>query len=164
MRAKFLVVAGVALFLSSCGGGGNPAPPPIDKKLLAGKWKSTSDFPFIVGYEFAEDGTMKTTVRGMDKPAPGRYSWGGERTLNLEYDAKDDVRQAYQAAVKAYQKEVEDRIKGGKLDSRAGPSILGAVPDALPTNETFRVGMSEKPRLLILNNDSGVSQTLEKAD
>jgi hypothetical protein len=95
---------------------------------------------------------------------PGRYTWDDERTLNLEYETADDVRQAYAAAVEAYQKEVKDRIQAGKLPDRAGPSILGAVSDELPAKETFRVGLSEQPRLLILGGENGTSQTFEKAD
>jgi len=164
MRAKILVVAGLALLLSSCTGGAGPAPTPPEKKLLTGKWRASSDFPFIAGREFAEDGTMKTTIRGMDKPAAGRYTWDGDRTLNLEYETADDVRQAYAAAVEAYHKEVTDRIKAGKLPDRAGPSILSAVPEELPVKEIFRVGISDQPRLLILSNESAGSQTFEKAD
>jgi hypothetical protein len=164
MRAKFLVVAGLALLLSSCAGGVSHAPPPLDKKLLTGKWKSTSQFSFITEREFAENGVMNTTVRGMDKPVPGRYAWDGERTLKLEYQAADDVRQAYAAAVKAYRQEVADRIQAGKLSDRAGPSILSAVSDELPAKEPFRVGISERPWLLILGSENGASQTFERAD
>lgn len=164
MRAKFLVVAGLALFLGACTGGGGNAPPPLDRKQLTGKWKASSEFPFISGREFAEDGTMKTTFRGMEKPLPGRYTWEGDRTLSLEYDKGDDARQAYAAAVKAFQKDVNDRIHDGRLSDRAGPSILGAIPEELPAQETFRVGISEKPRLLILGGENGASQTFEQAE
>ena len=57
-----------------------------------------------------------------------------------------------------------DRVQTGKLSDRAVPGILGTVRDELSANETFRVGLSEQPRLLILGSESGASQTFEKAD
>lgn len=162
MRARHLLVGGLALILGACSGGGGSAPPPINKQLLAGKWKNASEVQFITGYEFADDGTVKMTVRGMEQPVRGRYTWG-ERTLDLEYQAAD-VQQAYKAAAKAYKEDLAQRIKDGKLYDRAGASMSAAVRDELPTKETLQVGLSEQPRLLILTNESAVSQTFEKGD
>jgi hypothetical protein len=164
MQAKLLLVGALALVLCSCSAGVSHAPPPLDKKLLTGKWKSVSDFPFIAGYDFSEDGTLQIAVRGMGQPVPARYTWSGERTLSLEYQAAADVQQAYKAAAKAYKAEVTDRIQTGKLSDRAGPSILGTVQDELPADESVLVGISDQPRLLIIGRENGASLTLEKAD
>jgi hypothetical protein len=103
------------------------------------------------------------TVNGMKQPVPGRYSWDGERTLRVEYQLAD-VQQAYREAAKAYKDDVVDRIKRKILTERAGPSMLGAVPDELPAGEKFQVGISDQPRMLILNSEQGASQTYLPAD
>jgi hypothetical protein len=169
MRAKLLLVGGLVLFLGACtgsGGTGNAgrAPPPLNKQLLAGKWKNASKAQFIAGYEFAEDGTLKMTVQGMDQPIHGRYSWSGERALDLEYPAAAEVRQAYQTAAKAYKERVEQRIKAKELSDKAGPGLLASVEDDLPAKETFRVGISDKPRLLLLTAENGASRNFEEAE
>jgi hypothetical protein len=161
MRVPHLLVGCLALLLGACSGSDGRAPPPLNKQLLAGKWKNVSEAQFIAGYEFAEDGTVKMTLQGMGRPVQGRYAWSGERTLDLEYQAAPDVQQAYQAAARAYKDQLTDSIKAGKLYDRAGESMSAAVPDELPAKETVQVGLSEQPRLLILINASAVSQTFE---
>jgi hypothetical protein len=166
MRVKLLLAAGLALFVGACSGTGTgaKAPAPIDKQLLTGKWKNSGELLLVTGYEFAEDGTLKVTIRGMEQPVAGRYAWNGERTLGLEYQAGEDVQQAYEAAAKAYKDEVNGRVKAGKLPERALPSILGAVRDKWPNSETLQVALSDKPPTLMLNDEHGTSQTFEKAD
>jgi hypothetical protein len=164
MRAKFLLVAGLFLLLGACSSKVSQAPPPLNKQLLTGKWKNSSEVQLIAGYEFSDDGALKVTVRGMDLPVLGRYTWSGERTLDLDYKAEADVQKAYAAAAKAYKDDVQDRIKAGKLPDRASSSILGAVRDEWPASETVHVGISEQPRLLMLGSEGGGSQTFEKAD
>jgi hypothetical protein len=162
MRIRFLLVGALALLLGSCSRKVSHAPLPLHKEWLAGKWKSGSDGQFIAGYEFTDDGKLKMSVRGMKRPVRGRYTWSGERTLDLEYSA--DFQEAYQAAARAYKKQVRARIEAGKLPERAGPSMLGAVQDDLPAKETFRVAIAEEPRLLMLSKENGASQTFEQVD
>ncbi len=164
MRAKLLLVGGLALLLGACGGKSSQAPPALNKQLLTGKWKNTAELSLVAGYEFAGDGTLKMNVRGMDKPVPGRFTWGGDHDLNLKYEGGDDVKKAYQAAAKAYKDEVQERIKKGTLPERAGPSILGAIRDELPAEETFRVGLPESGRTLVLTDPGGAVQKFEKAE
>jgi hypothetical protein len=161
MRAKLLLVGGLALLLGACSDKARHAPPPLNKDLLPGKWKNSSEAQFIAGYEFTEDGKLKMTVRGMKEPVPGRYTWSGERTLDLEYRAPAKVRKAYRAAAKAYKDDVKERIKAGTLPDKAGPGILGSVRDELPDRESVRVGLAEKPRLLMVNSDRLGSQRFE---
>ncbi len=154
----------MTLLLGACSSTVSHAPPPINKQLLAGKWKNRAESQFITGYEFAEDGNMKMTVKGMKEPVTGRYAWNGERTLEVKYKTEADVQKAFQEAAKAYKDGVKGRIKAGELSDRAGPSILGAVPDELPGEESFQASFAEKPRLLILVRESGQSQTFEPAE
>jgi hypothetical protein len=169
MRAGHLVVGGLALFLGACwgcggAGQGGHAPPPPNKQLLTGKWKNASDAQFLVGYDFADDGTVKVAVRGMGQPVRGRYTWSGERTLDLEFPAEAEVQQAYRAAAKAYRDNLEERVKAGTLLDRALPGMLAEAPTELPAKETFRVSLTDQPRLLLLIDDRGTSHTFEPAE
>src|SRR5713226_2614774 len=87
MRVKLLLIGVLAVVVGACSrtSSGTNAPPPLDKKLLTGKWKNNSDSQFITGYEFAEDGALKVTILGLGSPLVGRHAWSGERTLDLEY-------------------------------------------------------------------------------
>jgi hypothetical protein len=163
MRAMLLLIGGLVL-LPGCSGGVGHAPPPLNKELLVGKWKNSAEGQFIAGYEFAGDGTVKMTVLGREQPLPAHYTWSGERTLDLEFPEQAEVRQAYQAAAKAYKDQVQEKVKAKQLPDRAAPSMLAAVRDELPAQETVRVAISEQPRLLILTSESGASQTFEKAE
>jgi hypothetical protein len=166
MRATPLLAGGLALLLGACSPPTKPgnAPPPLNKQLLLGKWKNTSEAQFVVGYEFEEGGALKMTVQGVKQPVSGRYTWAGERNLDLEYQAPEDVKKAFAAAAKAYKEDIQERIKAGRLPDRAGPGMLGVVPDELPAKETFQVGLSEKPRRLTLIRSGGASQIFEKAE
>jgi hypothetical protein len=164
MRTKLLLVAGLALLLGACSRKVNTPPPPLNKQLLIGLWKNSSDVPLVAGYEFAEDGTLKVTIRGMTQPVLAHYTWSGDRTLNLEYKAPPEVQQAYRSAVQAFKDGIRDRIKNGTMPERAGPSILGSVRDELPDSETLQVGIAEKPPLLILSDAEGTSQSYDKLD
>jgi hypothetical protein len=164
MRVKILLLASLALSTGACSGNVNHGPPPLDKQLLGGKWKNSSEAQVISGYEFADDGTAKVNVRGMALPISAQYAWTAERTLDLEYQATEDVQLAYEVAAKAYKDDVKSRIQAGKVPDRAGPSMLGAVRDKWPTHDTYQVGLSDKPRLLILSSENGASQTFERLD
>jgi hypothetical protein len=164
MRTKLLLVAGLALLLGACSGKVNPPPPPLNKQLLTGKWTNSSEGLLVASYEFAEDGTLKMTIRGMTQPVPGHYNWSGDRSLSLEYKPTAEVQQAYKLAAQAFKQGVKDRINRGDLPDRAGPSILNTVRDELPDSETVKVGIAQKPPLLILSNEEGTSQTFDKVD
>jgi hypothetical protein len=163
MRVKLLLVGGLALLLGSCSGGGSHAPPPLKKELLTGKWKSPPTL-FIAGYEFAEGGALKMNIRTMKQPITGTYAWDGDRTLHLKYDLPPDVKKAYDTAAKAYKDDVTKKIEAKTLPDKAGPSLLGSVPDELPAEETVQVGLSEKPPLLFLTAPKSGQQTYERAD
>jgi hypothetical protein len=163
MRAKLVCLVVFALLPGACSRStsGTQPPAPLDKSLLPGKWKNSSDSQLVSGYEFDADGVLRVAIRGMEHPLLGRYSWEGDRDLNLEYQTLPEVQQAYEAAAKAYKDDVLKQIKDGKLPDRAGPSIIGAVRNSWPEKETVKVAISDKPRLLILGSEGGVSQTFE---
>jgi hypothetical protein len=158
MRAKLLLAGTLALLLAGCSGRVSHAPPPLNKQALTGKWRSPAPESFILGYDFADDGTFTMTVWHMDRPVAGRYAWSGERDLDLDYQVTPEVRQAYEAAVKAYKEKVND------LPGLARPSMLRLVRDELPARETVRVGISETRPELILTPDNGMSQNFLKAE
>jgi hypothetical protein len=170
MRVKTLLIAGIVLALGACSNYGDKgsrissyAVVPLDKTLLTGKWKNVSDVQFLIGYEFSADGAMKTTFRGMKEAVPGRYTWTGERTLEVEHSKMADVQQAYETAAKAYKDDVANRVNKKKLDGRAGAGMMKAVADKLPTKEVFCVGISN-PRFLVLTREDGATVNFEKED
>jgi hypothetical protein len=166
MRAKPLLVGGLALLLGACSSGKvSHAPPPLNKELLVGKWKTGSEAQFIAGYEFAADGALKLTLRGMRQPVPGRYAWSGERTLDLEYQPSEELKQAYQAAVRGHRDRVQELVTSGQLPDRAAPSILGGLRDELPAKEMYQVALTDKPRALtLIVPGTGGTRMFEKAD
>jgi hypothetical protein len=182
MRAKVLLVGGLTLLVgglallvgpgSDRGGshdlaplppGPSHAPAPLKRELLTGKWKTSTDTPFIAGYEFADGGALKLSIRQMNQPITGTYACDGDRTLRLKYDLPPHVKKEYDAAAQAFKEGVRKRIQARSLPYNAGPSLLGTVPDELPSEESVRVSISEKPLLLFLTAESG-PRTYEGAD
>ena len=151
MAAKLLLAAGLALLLAGCSPRVSHPPPPLNQKALAGKWTSAAPESFVLGYDFADDGTFTMTIAQMERPVPGHYAWSGERDLDLDYEVTPGVREAYDAAVKAYKE------KADKLPGMARPSMLRLVRDEVPAKETFRVGISEKSPELIMTDGRGIS-------
>jgi hypothetical protein len=163
MRGKLLLVGGLALLLGSCsGGGGGHAPSPLNKELLNGRWKNTVDTTVVAGYEFDKDGGAKLNIREMKQPVTGRYSWTGDRTLHVKYDLTPEVKKAYAAAAQTFKDGITKRIKAKALSERAGPTLIEAVPDQLPDEDSFHVSISEKPPLLLLDDSTGATQTFER--
>ena len=151
MPAKLLFAGCLALLLAGCSAKVSHAPPPLNQKALAGKWTSASTESFLLGYDFADDGTFTMTIAHMERPVPGQYAWSGERDLDLDYQVTPEVREAYDAAVKAYKE------KANALPGMARPSMLRLVRDELPAKETLLVGISEKPPELVVTYGQGVS-------
>lgn len=165
MRTKLVLVGGLILIAGACANKVNHAPPTFDKQLLVGKWKNVADALFVNGYEFAEDGGLKMSVKGMKKPISGRYAWSGDRALDLEYELPEDVQKGYRAAAKAYKDNVKEGMETKKISDKAGPGMLAATRDELPAKETLRASISEKPRLLILVEEAnGQTMTFERLE
>lgn len=165
MRTKILLIGSLALFLCACSSRRH-APPPLDKSLLAGKWRNLSETQFLVGYDFNEDGTVKMSLRGAKEPIPGRFTWIGERKVDLVFSRTEDVQKAYEEAVKAYKDWVKDKIEKKEMSDKAGPSLRDTVPDKLPAKETLNVGISSAdPSFLTLARpDDGFFRTYKRAD
>src|SRR5690242_14510062 len=118
MRVLCLLIVSLTLFLGGCstkGGGKGQAPPPPNKELLKGKWKSETDAPFLTRYEFDADGTVKITFQGMKEPIKARYTWSSDRTVDVEYPKDEAIRKEYESAAKAYKENVQRRIEKKEL-------------------------------------------------
>jgi hypothetical protein len=165
MRLLFLLIASLALFLGSCSSkGGGHAPPPLNKEWLVGKWKNVSTALFFSGCEFKEGGAVTITFQSMKQPVTGRYTWSGERTVDVEYPQEAEVREAYQTAAKEYKEDIKKRIESKDLDPKAGPSIMGMVPDKIPDKEALRVGISDPKFLILVRIEDGATWNFEKTD
>ena len=158
MRLTVLLVGGLVLLLVGCRSRVPHPPPPLNQHLVAGKWTNLAHDQLILGYDFADDGTFQMTVWHVEQPVPGRYSWNGERDLDLDYQVTPEMEKAYEAAVKDYREKVNE------LPGLARPSMLRPVRDELPEKETLRVGLSEKPPELILTREDGYSQNFKREE
>lgn len=163
MRIRFLLIGTLALLLGACSSEKSKVPPLPHKEWLAGKWKNSAEAQFLASYEFDKDGRLKVTFQGMKEPIAGKYTWSDDRTLVLEYSKSAEAEQAYEAAVKAFKEQVNERIKTKQMDGRAGPSLLRSVADKLPDQDSFTVGLVD-PKYLILSRPNVTSLNFEKAD
>jgi hypothetical protein len=165
MRALHLVwIGGLSLLLGGCSSGGGLAPPPLNKDLLTGKWKSAVENQFISGYEFKGDGSFKVTFDGMEQPLTGKYTWSGDRSLDVEYPSEGEIRKAYAEAVKAYKTHFMERVKAGEIPDRAAGS-LSVIREELPAKETLKVAIIEQPPVeLSLTDELATSRRFQKAD
>jgi hypothetical protein len=165
MRAMLLLIGSLALVLGACSSnkGGSHAPPVPDKTLLNGKWKSVSEAQLLAGYEFDADGTLKLKILGMKDPVPGRYTWSGERTVEVEYSTAEDVHKAYEATAKAFKEDIQERMKTKELDGKIGIGMISAVKDKLPAKESFVVGLTD-PRFLVLTRQDGGTLSFDKVE
>lgn len=155
MRAIFLLVGSLALFLGACSSKGcGHAPAPLNKEWLTGKWENVSTALFLTSYQFDTDGAVTMTFKGIKQPVKGRYTWTGDRSIEVEYPSDADVRREYEAAAKEYKDDVKKRIETKKLNDRAGPPMLGMVPDQMPDKESLRVGITDPKYLSLVRNDS----------
>jgi hypothetical protein len=164
MRAStfLLLIGSLALFQGACSSKKETPPPPIKKDLVVGKWKIPTGAPFLVGYEFGEDGSLKMTVQGLKQPIKGRYTWSDERSMEVEYLMEGDVREAYETAAQAYKKRIRDQVEKQIMDSKMASGLLVSTMENLPDKETFRVGITD-PRYLVLVRGN-TSLNFERAD
>ena len=150
----------VACTGSKLGGKGGT---PVDKELLPGKWKASEEDQYVAEFEFNADGTMKMRVKELEEPVPGKYSWSGDRSINLEFQATEEIKKAYAAAIKRLK---APRLKG--LGNQKGPiadnmrRTIDAIPDELKA-ETYKVVIEKrKAEQLTLTGDSGYSLEFKK--
>jgi hypothetical protein len=168
MRALLLAVGGLVLVLAGCSntGGGSHSPPPVKKELLPGKWKNISEAAFFTGYDFAEDGSLKMHVHGMEKPFAGHFSWTVDHKLVVELKKTPEAEKEFRKAASAFKEHINKRIADKTLSDKAGPSWLSSVPDELPGKISFKASLSEqpkdKPALLIVSTEELGEQTFEK--
>lgn len=167
MHTKLICAASLALLLGACTKKAVYAPPsPPNKELLIGKWKTDSPTLFVLGYDFAADGSVKTHIHGLKEPIPAHFTWNGERAIDVEYKPEDQKK--LKEAAKVYKDWVRAEAKNkkeGAVSGRAEASMLGRVPDDPPVKETFNVSLTEKPQVtLTLRTSDGGSTIFDKAE
>jgi hypothetical protein len=171
MRALGLLVAGgFALLITSCGSGSGKVatndvvPVSKYKEMLVGKWKADGNDQLVQAYEFGPDNKVKVAFHGMKEPVEGKYSWAGDRDLELEYQASDAAKKDYAAAVKAHKDPLRKQAEAGGPIGDAVRKSLEAIPDELPAKEKVKVIMSEKPHdLLIVTLEKGLTLNFDRA-
>ena len=172
MRALGLLLAGgLGLLAAACGSRGkidqdDVVPVGKYRELIVGHWQTTEEKNFIQGYEFARDGTLKMTLKGMADPVRARFTWTDDRQLEIEYQAPEAVKKRYAAAVKAYKEPTQKKLDEGKMDERAEHGLrmsLNTIPDELPARQKVGVILAEQPRELLLVSTEATRMTFKRA-
>jgi len=148
-----ILVASVGLVLTSCGGQpGSQAKTVATLKprdVIVGVWQIKQGDPldpFIVSYEFAADNTLKLHCKDAKEPIKGKYTFVNDYAVEVEYEATEEGRQAYAAAVKAHKSGGTAAAK--KESGNIPPAIQGAmanmfgrIPDQLPAKEKLKIAV-----------------------
>jgi hypothetical protein len=169
MRTLCLIVLGtLGLLAASCGSGtvrtDDVTPVSKYKEMLVGKWDADLEDQFVQAYEFGPDNKLKVTVKGMKEPISGKYAWQGDRELELEYQAPEEVKKNFAAAIKAIKDPKRKMAEGGGPIGDAVKSSLDSIPDELPAKESVKVILSEKPHdLLIVTLERGLTLNFNRA-
>jgi hypothetical protein len=168
MRALGLLVAGgFGLLIASCSSGkvtnNDNTPVSKYKEMLVGKWNADGKEQLVQAYEFGPDNKFKMTVKGMPEVVEGKYSWVGDRELELEYQASDGAKKGFAAAVKAHKEPLLKTAAGGGPIGDAVKKSLDMMPDELPAKEKVKVILGEKPHdLLIITFEHGLILNFDK--
>jgi hypothetical protein len=170
MRTFCLLVAGgLGLLLASCGNSG-PArtdtvtPVSKYKEMIVGKWEAEGGEQLVQVYEFAPDGKVKVTFKGMKEPVPGNYTWTGDRELTFEYQATEEAKKGFADSVKAYKEPMRKQAQGGGPIGDAMKKSLDAMPDELPAKEKVTTILGDKPHdVLIITLQQGLTLNFNRA-
>jgi hypothetical protein len=163
MRALCLLVAGgLALLAASCGSGkvktDDITPVSKYKEMLLGKWQADDEVQLVQAYEFGPDNKLTVTFKGMKEAIQGKYSWTGDRELELEYQATGEAEKGYAAVIKAHKEPQRKQAAGGGPIGDAVRKSLDMIPDELPAKEKVKVILGEKPHeLLIVTLEQGLT-------
>jgi hypothetical protein len=186
MRAMLFTLSIIAVLgLSSCGGGpgskaksaGSEIKP---RDVIVGVWKIKRNDPLdphIQSYEFAADNTVKVMCLNAKEPIKGKYTFVNDYAMEVEYDATEEARQAYAAAVKAYKDSGTETAKkdSGKITPQIQgnmAAMFGRIPDDLPAKEKLTVLVRSIPAgdgdkhgaELIVKNEKDFSLTYRKEE
>jgi hypothetical protein len=166
MRAvSLLLTGGLGLLITACGNPKvDPGRPVLKKELLVGKWKVTEDneeTQYVQDCEFA-DGKLKMTVKGLKEPVPGTYSWADDYTLDVTFQANDDLKKAFKTAIQALKKprlakigDAKDHIPDSQRKS------VEEIPNELPATQKYKVGITEGKQNTLLTLDNGTVVVLD---
>jgi hypothetical protein len=163
--SRFFLAAGLGFLMCACSSGPSRAPTPFHKERLIGKWTAVDKHDFVQGLEFTADNTVNASFHGMEGPVPGKYSWTGERVLEVEFQVSPEIKQAYQKAAKQMQDRIrQEAVKGGKKDMDVEKYAM-EYPDELPPKVTFRLNglTDEKPSQLIVDSELAFATEYRKA-
>jgi hypothetical protein len=172
MRALCLLLAGLlGLLVSACGDhkGKQDDITPVSKykELLGGQWEVGTKEELLQGYEFGSDNTLKMTIKGMAGPVQGKFTWSGDKELEIEHQVGEEVKKQYAAAVKAYKEPTRKKLEEKNVDQRSALGMkmgLNAIPDELPARETLKIILGEKPFLVLIVTNNGVTKTFKRAE
>jgi hypothetical protein len=169
MRVLCLLGAtALGLLITSCGSGTVKTDPVVPvgkyKEMLVGKWVADTPNQLVQAYEFGPDDKFKMTVKGITGAIEGKYSWVGDRELELEYQASEAAKKEYVAAVQASKEPLRKTAEGGGPIGDAVKKSMDAIPDELPAKETVKVILSEKPHdLMIVTLEKGLTLNFDRA-
>jgi hypothetical protein len=154
---QFFLVGCLILPLGACAASGqgspHPAPAPVKRELLIGRWAATDPSQFVQGFEFSKDGSLKTVFKAMTEPVPGRYSWTDDRTIVLEFQPTEAARKAFQKVARAHRDSVKKAVEWKAGPERA-EQAAAVYPLELSERETWNIGLAENQ--LFLTNDKDV--------
>jgi len=123
------------------------------REAIVGSWTiktEESPEPYIRGYDFAADNTVKIHCSGAKEPIKAKYAFVNDYTMEVEYDATEEARKSYADAVKAYKEGSKEAAKkdsgiigGGAAGAMAG--MFARIPDQLPAKEMLTVIVKSVP-------------------
>jgi hypothetical protein len=153
MRAMIFILVASALVLASCGGQPGSQAKTVatlnPRDVIVGVWQIQPGDPlepYIVSFEFASNNTLKLLCQGAKEPIKGKYTFVNDYAVEVEYEATEEARQAYAAAVKTFKESHHGVAK--QEDGKIQPQIAGAmanmfgrIPDQLPATEKLKIAV-----------------------
>jgi hypothetical protein len=163
----FLIVGGMLLSVSACGGSNvGHGPPAINHDALIAKWQAREKEQLFQTLEFKGDKSFKLTLWQLQSPVTGTYSWNGNNSVTLDYQMTDDGKNACKEALAAYRQHIKDRAEagGGQYKEQISNSSANFTDDLIDKQE-WRVGLVEgaKPELT-LRSAKGLEFSFKKPE
>src|SRR5512144_3453403 len=100
--AQVILIGALGLALTACPGGGTNKGAAVAKprELIVGKWEATDPAQIVQVYEFADDGTLKVSLKDQKEAAPGKFKFTNDETMEVDYQVPEEVKKAYRDQVK----------------------------------------------------------------
>ncbi|HZT79232.1 MAG TPA: hypothetical protein VFA26_03360, partial [Gemmataceae bacterium] len=119
--ARVLLVGTLGLLLAACTGAKDKGKDNVradlgkPKDLIVGKWKAADPAQLVQVCEFADDGTLKVTLKDVREAAAGKYRFTDDSTMEVEFQAPAEVKKAYRESVKAAKKAAAEAAGAGAV-------------------------------------------------